>query len=289
MLLLKRVTSLPFDHLFFFIVILFILKLVNSSDPTVIFLSNNGARQLTTSQGSQSSPFNGLPFTIQTIARDTVERKSDSSSTSSGVSGGLYSLANVIREKFGERLQDRSSKKGPRIIVIPASTSNNQQVQQQSSQQHQQQQTLLPHQQSIGRASLSPGYSNYVSPGYSGYPPAYVNSPYITSASSSYAQYAIPYATNVQNPYMYSIPSPPGSPMSPSSSSLSSGSRYSAAESAPYASYAHPSTSPTSSFVGSIFPSSLGSILKYPYTSLYPYLAQALAHTLYGTQNNNHY
>lgn len=277
----RRFISFEQWLLFIVISLLICLKVVKTSDPTVIFLSNNGARQLSSS--SQSNGLSNLPFTIQTFGRDSVERKSDSSSSSSssssgGVSGGLYSLASVIRERLGERMQDRSSKKGPRIIVIPASTSG---------QQVSNQQQMSSHSSQMARSPLQ-GYPNYVTAsGYPAYaapppppPPPYVNSPYITSASSPYAQYAIPYAANVQSPYtMYSIPSSAGS-MSPSSS-LSSGSRYSTAESAPYASYAHPSGS-TSSLLGSIFPSTIGSILKYPYTSLYPYLAQALAHTLYG-------
>lgn len=248
------------------------LRSARASDPTVIFLSGAGARQLSSSNLAGSSGSQALPFTIQTIGRgDTVERKSDQSSSSSSSSsgGGLYSLASVIRERLGERMQDRSSaKKGPRIIVIPASTG------QQSSNQQQQQQ----------QSPRMPAYNNYMSApsGYPGYASPYVSSTgYMASASSPYAQYAFPYPS----PYIYSLGSA-SMPSSPSSSQSTS--RYSTAESAPFASYAHPAASPAS-LLGSIFPSNIGSILKYPYTSLYPYLAQAVAHTLYGASANNNF
>jgi hypothetical protein len=252
-----------------------------ASEPTIIFMGNG--RPVVTGPGSVSSPStishqtqyvspptnNGPAYTIQTI-------KTRDSNPSSG--GTLSVLASVIRDRLGEKFQERSAKKGPRIIVIPTGQKQSPPPQSQSSASPVPMQSPPP----INSPPLSSSYpaSSYNGPSpsapasYSGspysyaqasmYSPTYVQSPY----SSGYGSYG-PVAPSLPYPSPYSYP---GMMSPPSSMSSSSSSPYAA--STAYASYAYAPSS-----YGSFF-SSLPSI-RNSYQSLYPYLAQLLASTLY--------
>lgn len=257
------------------------IKMIATSgpEPTVIFLGANG-RPLTSSGNEglySSSNTNGFGSLGSSAASIISSFKSREPSRESG--GSLYSL---IRDRLGERLQERSSKKGPRIIVIPQMASKSQQ---QAPQQQQQQQ------------QPSSGYSN--SNSYSpSYPSSYMayNSPYSSAsaaaASSSYPSYApFSYASQMsayQTPYPYSsygmspaYASPYASSYQynagPSSSSL----QPSAAASTPFASYAYAPANFLSNLLSSGSSAASSLVSKSTYSSLLPYLAQALSQTLY--------
>jgi len=171
-----------------------------TSEPTIIFMGQN-ARPVVSGPGASSSQYpspnpvsSSQAYSIQTI------RPRDSSSSHGGT---LSSLASVIRDRFSEKFQERSSKKGPRIIVIPTGQ----------------------------KASPAAGSTTYLPSASSPY-----SSPFNYGSASmyspTYAQAQGPYSSPYTSPYSYF-----NNPLT-SMASSSSSSPYAA--STPLASYAYP-------------------------------------------------
>ena len=249
-------------------------------EPTVIFLNGNGRPMVTSANdGVYSSPgANGYNSYGSPGATIISALKSRESSRSESSGGSLYSL---IRERLGEKLQERSSKKGPRIIVIPQmgkGQQNQQQQQQQASPQGYQQQqasgaavAAYPMTQSSPYASSYSTAGSYAPAASNSYPSFAPYSPYSYSPSLMgyqnsypYSQYGVShmYPNSYASNYQYG-------------SGGSSGLQQSASASTPYASYAYA----PSNFFSNLMSSGSSLFSKSSYASLYPYLAQILAQT----------
>ena len=245
----------------------FLVTLTRASgpEPTVIFLGGNGRPVM--SQASDSgvyAPSNGYAALGSSASSILSTLKARDSSRSESSGGSLYSL---IRERLGEKLQERSSKRGPRIIVIP-------QVGKTPSQP-----PPAPQQQSQGyqTSSYQSSYPSYASPypaasssypAYS-YPSSYQGSygyhhPYVMSGTS----YSSPYTSG----YQYSAGPSSSSPMHASMA---------AAASTPFASYAYAPSNFLSNLLSSGSSAASSLFSKATYASLYPYLTQLLGQSIY--------